>query len=123
MHNVVPGAKAYIAAFQLALQKTDTQQICGAQVKNLLLENGRVIGVQAEIDTVQHDFTAHRGVVLAAGDYSSSSELIGRYKGTTFTRIEGINPHAKGEGHKLVSQAGGKRRWCQVVEYGCHLWS
>ena len=108
MHNVVPGAKAYIAAFQLALQKTDTQQICGAQVKNLLLENGRVIGVQAEIDTVQHDFTASRGVVLAAGDYSSSSELIGRYKGTTFTGIEGINPHAKGEGHKLVSQAGGK---------------
>ncbi len=108
MHNVVPGAKAYIAAFQLALQKTTSQQVCGAQVKELLFDQGRVVGVVAEIDNVEKTFNARRGVILAAGDYSSSGELIGRHKGPTFSQIEGINPHATGEGHQLAAQAGAK---------------
>ena len=45
MHNVIPGAKAYIAAFQLALQKTGTQQIYGAAVHKLIQEGERVVGV------------------------------------------------------------------------------
>ncbi len=108
MHNVVPGAKAYIAAFQLALQKTTCQQLCGAQVKELLFDEGRVVGVVAEVDNIQKTFHAQRGVILAAGDYSSSSELIGQHKGTDFRQIEGINPHANGEGHQLAAQAGAK---------------
>jgi fumarate reductase flavoprotein subunit len=108
MHNVVPGAKAYIAAFQLALQKTSAQQINGAQVNQLLLEEGRVVGVEAEINKVRHAFTASRGVILAAGDYSSSDELIGRHKGAKYVPIEGINPHATGEGHRLAVAAGAK---------------
>lgn len=108
MHNVIPGAKAYIAAFQLALQKTGTQQIYGAAVHKLIQEGDRVVGVEVEMNAAQHTFTARRGVILAGGDYSNSSELIGQHKGASFTRIEGINPHATGEGHKLVSQAGGK---------------
>ena len=106
MHNVVPGAKAYIAAFQLALQKTNCQTVCDAQVTDLLFEEGRVVGVEANVNQVPHTFTARRGVILAAGDYSNSNELIGRHKGETFTRIEGINPHATGEGHRLAAQAG-----------------
>ena len=106
MHNVVPGAKAYIAAFQLALQKTSCQTVCDAQVTDLLFEEGRVVGVEADVNQVPHTFTARRGVILAAGDYSNSNELIGRHKGETFTRIEGINPHATGEGHRLATQAG-----------------
>jgi len=106
MHNVVPGAKAYIAAFQLALQERTYQQVCGAQVKELLFDNGRVVGVVTEIDQIQKTFRAQRGVILAAGDYSSSSELIGQHKGTDFKQIEGINPHANGEGHQLAAQAG-----------------
>ena len=50
MHNVIPGAKAYIAAFQLALQKTGTQQIYGAAVHKLIQEGDRVIGVEVEIN-------------------------------------------------------------------------
>jgi succinate dehydrogenase/fumarate reductase flavoprotein subunit len=108
MHNVVPGAKAYITAFQLALQKTTCQQLCGAQVKELLFDEGRVVGVVTEINNVRQTFKARRGVILAAGDYSNSDELIGRHKGPAFRKIEGINPHATGEGHQLAAQAGGK---------------
>ena len=108
MHNVVPGAKAYIAAFQLALQKTSARQINGAQVNQLLLEEGRVVGVEAEINKVPHSFTASRGVILAAGDYSNSEDLIGRHKGAKYVPIEGNNPHATGEGHRLAAAAGAK---------------
>ncbi len=80
MHNVVPGAKAYITAFQLALQKTTCQQLCGAQVKELLFDEGRVVGVVTEINNVRQTFKARRGVILAAGDYSNSDEIIGRHK-------------------------------------------
>ena len=82
--------------------------MCGAQVKELLFDEGRVVGVIAEVDKVRKTFHARRGVILAAGDYSSSGELIGRHKGPTFRQIEGINPHATGEGHQLATQAGGK---------------
>jgi len=45
-------------------------------------------------------------VVLAAGDYTSSPELIARYKGDRFADIEGINPHTRGDGHVLAERVG-----------------
>jgi fumarate reductase flavoprotein subunit len=72
MHNVVPNAKAYIAALQ----------------SRLLNHGGRV--------------------VLAAGDYTNAPDLIQRFKGEGYAAVEGINPHALGDGHRLAEQAGAK---------------
>ena len=107
MHNVVPGAKAYVAALQLALRKFGGKLICDAPVDQLLQdESGRVVGVRARVDGILTEFRAERGVILASGDYANNSKTIAQYKGDQFQNIEGINPFATGDGHELALQVG-----------------
>lgn len=106
MHNVVPGAKAYIAALQLALVRLGGTVLISAEVTGLRREHGRVVGVHATVAGRPRQFLARRGVVLAAGDYANSADLIRDHKGPQFANIEGINPYAGGDGHRLAAQAG-----------------
>lgn len=107
MHNVVPGAQAYIATLQTRLLRLGGRISCGSPVKMLLRDaTGRVTGAQAVTSDGAVNFQARRGVVLAAGDYSNSSEMISKHKHPRFANIEGINPHATGDGHRLALEAG-----------------
>jgi len=108
MHNVVPNAKAYIAALQSRLLQLGGRIQCNAAVDELLIRGGQVIGVAAKVDQGRCEFLAQRGVILAAGDYANSAELITQYKGERFAAIEGINPHAAGDGHRLALSAGAR---------------
>jgi len=108
MHNVVPGAKAYIAVLQTRLLQWGGQIVCNAAVRELLQESGRVVGVRVTIDSEDKTIRADRGVVLAAGDYSANSRLIAEHKGSQFASIEGINSHAGGDGHLLAAESGAK---------------
>ncbi len=108
MHNVVPNAKAYIAALQAKILRHGGTIHCDAGVSELLYEGDRVVGVKAKIASEDVRFEAARGVILAAGDYANSPAMIGRFKGEQFTEIEGINPNATGDGHCLAEQAGAK---------------
>jgi fumarate reductase flavoprotein subunit len=107
MHNVVPGAKAYVATLHARLLKLGAVIKVGASVTKLLKnERGAVIGVAAVIDGQPCEIHARRGVVLAAGDYANSPTMIARFKGERYAEIEGINPDAEGDGHQLAEQAG-----------------
>jgi len=109
MHNVVPGAQAYIATLQARLLRLGGRILCRSTAEELLRdERGRVVGVRAHTPEGEFSFTARRGVALAAGDYSNSSEFIARHKGAPFSGIEGINPHATGDGHRLAEAAGAR---------------
>lgn len=108
MHNVVPNAKAYIAALQSATVRGGGQIVCGAAVDQLTRRQGRVAGVIAETQHGREEYAARLGVVLAAGDYANSAALIGQFKGQQFAVVEGINPHAQGDGHRLAKQVGAK---------------
>jgi len=107
MHNVVPGAKAYIAALQIALARAGGELVCQADVQDLLREAGRVVGVRVQIGgQPPRDIRARRGVVLAAGDYAGDPDTIARHKGQRFGNIDGINPFAHGDGQRLAARAG-----------------
>ena len=106
MHNVVPGAKAYIARLQLELQKRRVPIWCDVQQVSLIRSDRCISGVRCRIDQSDVDIMASRGVVLAGGDYANNPELIARFKGERFREIEGINTFAQGEGHLLAEQAG-----------------
>jgi len=107
MHNVVPGAKAYIAHLQLALQRHGAKLVCDAAVERLLRgESGRVAGVAARVAGQTEEVTAKQGVILAAGDYANNSHLIAKHKGDEYHEIEGINPFSMGDGHSLAEDAG-----------------
>lgn len=106
MHNVVPGAKAYIAALQLEVQRRGGLIECAAPVVGLIRDGVRVAGVRVDRLGAIHEYRAQRGVVLAAGDYANSATILARYKGERFRTVEGINPDAQGDGHLLAEQAG-----------------
>jgi fumarate reductase flavoprotein subunit len=106
MHNVIPGAKAYITVLQARLIKLGGTVLTDAPVVDLIIDDGRVKGVWAEVDNGARSFFARLGVVLAAGDYANSSTLIARFKGEQFAHIEGISERATGDGHLLAEKAG-----------------
>ena len=106
MHNVVPGAKAYIAALQLGLQRRGAVLLTNASAESLIKDGDRVVGVRAIVRGETHEYHASRGVILAAGDYASNHDLIAEHRGEQFRCIEGINPFATGDGHKLAKDAG-----------------
>ena len=106
MHNVVPGAKAYITVLHANLIQAGGTILTNAPVVDLIHREGRVVGVVAEVEGQRVDFFADRGVVLAAGDYANSSEMIARFKGDRFAPIEGISERATGDGHRLAESAG-----------------
>ena len=108
MHNVAPNAKAYIATLQGHLLRHQGVIRCDAEVTSLRQEEGRVNGVCYQHDGQTRYLKADVGVVLAAGDYASSTDLIAEHRGEEFSQVEGINPHAMGDGHRLGASVGGQ---------------
>lgn len=108
MHNVVPGAKAYITMLHAKLLQHGGVVLTEAPVVELTRHGTRISGVIAVVKGVRTNFIAQRGVVLAAGDYANSPELIARFKGQQFAHIEGISARATGDGHLLAESAGAK---------------
>ncbi|MEQ8789741.1 MAG: FAD-dependent oxidoreductase [Pirellulaceae bacterium] len=120
MHNVVPGAKAYIAALQLDLLRHGGELLCDAAVTSLQRDGGRVVGVTALVAGQEVTLRARRGVILAAGDYANNPDIISRYLGEQFRSIEGINPFAGGDGHQLAEAVGAELVNMQIA-YGPEL--
>lgn len=120
MHNVIPGAKAYVAALQMTLQRLGGELICDAPVKTLVMDGDRVTGAHAVIQGKEESILARRGVVLAGGDYANNPDMIAKWKGEQFRAVEGINPFSLGEGHRLAMEAGA-RMVNMDVTYGPEL--
>ncbi len=108
MHNVVPNAKAYIARLQARLLRLGGVVRCGANVTQLLCEEKCVTGVEVNFGNETKIIHATRGVVLACGDYACSHEMIAEHKGGRFGQIDGINPTAAGDGHRLAAAVGAR---------------
>ena len=87
MHNVIPTAKAYITTLHRNLKDVGGHVRCNAVVQSLIQKAGRVAGVTVELPTGRESFFARRGVVLAAGDYAGSAEMIKQYKRPEYSCI------------------------------------
>jgi fumarate reductase flavoprotein subunit len=107
LHAVVPNPKAYLAVLQDQLLRQGGVVLCQAGVEKLLQSDGRVMGVAARVRDTLREYRARRGVVLAAGDYAGAPDMIGEFVGPQFAPVEGANPQATGDGHKLARAAGG----------------
>jgi len=106
MHNVIPGAKAYITVLHARFIKLGGTVMTNTQVVDLIVNDDRVTGVRAVVKGEQFTFSARFGVILAAGDYANSPALIARFKGEQFAHIEGISERATGDGHLLAEKVG-----------------
>jgi len=74
------GGQALIGRFLLALTRSGLAEIrTGTAVDRLLMEDGRVVGVEAETSSGRFDVRARRGVLLACGGFERNPELRARY--------------------------------------------
>ena len=117
MHNVVPGARAYIRTLTREFRRHGGTILTRARVEELLVEESQVTGVRYEHQGTRHECRARHGVVLAGGDYANSPDLIAEFKGSDFARVEGINPKATGDGHVLARSVGARLTNMEVT-YG-----
>jgi succinate dehydrogenase/fumarate reductase flavoprotein subunit len=109
MHNVVPGAKAYVATLHSRFLTLGGTVRVDTPVLRLINDGSEgVTGVVVKSDGHEVEFRATRGVVLAAGDYANCPETIARFKGNRYASIGGINPNSDGDGHRLAEAAGAK---------------
>ncbi|MBD7919601.1 FAD-dependent oxidoreductase [Cellulomonas sp. Sa3CUA2] len=104
MHNVLPNSAAYAAALLRECRRRGVRMVTGARV-DALLRNAAGDVVGARVGDVS--YLARRGVLLATGDYSASSELKARYASPDAARVPAINPSSTGDGLTLGAAAGG----------------
>jgi fumarate reductase flavoprotein subunit len=120
MHNVLPNSRAYPHCLAKEAKRRGARIVLRARAVELLLHNdGGVRGLVAEIDGRPEVFTAHRGVIIAAGDYSNGSELKARFR-PELAAIPGVNPTATGDGHRMAEAIGAQIVNGEVV-YGPSL--
>lgn len=108
MHNVLPNAAAYIYNLARHARRQGVEILLGTAGERLLTTGGRVAGVAARSASGPVELHARRGVVLATGDYSSSPELKKRLMSAEVADVEGINPTATGDGHRMALEVGAR---------------
>jgi len=119
MHNIIPNSRAYIYFVAREAKRVGVDARVNAQVKRLVQENGRVVGVVASIGGEEREIRARRAVLLATGDYSSSPEWKGRFN-PAVADVDGVNTTNVGDGHRFGEELGAQVKFGEVV-YGPNL--
>lgn len=103
MHNVLPNSRAYREALLRECKKRGVTIYTSMQVDKLLRNAaGEIIGASAS----GMNYFSRRGVVLATGDYSASTELKAQFVGEDAAKVPPVNPSNTGDGFKLGSDVG-----------------
>ncbi|MGI9347425.1 MAG: FAD-dependent tricarballylate dehydrogenase TcuA [Gammaproteobacteria bacterium] len=91
--------------------------IYNARVRDLLFDNGKIIGVRADIDGIQREFYA-RAVVLACGGFEANADMRADYLGRHWRQVHVRGTrHNQGDGLKMALAAGAEKAGCWT---GCH---
>ena len=116
MHNILPNSKAFPYILGHHCRRLGVDIRLNTAANRLLIVDGRVTGVSATLpDGRRHDFLAHGGVVLAAGDFSASRELKAKYASEAVARVDAINTTSTGDGIRMALECGA------VVVNGDHM--
>ncbi|MBP1848422.1 fumarate reductase flavoprotein subunit [Rhizobium petrolearium] len=115
MHNILPNSRAYIYFLEREARRVGVTIRVNSEVKDLLVEDGRVVGVQLRSGILR----ARKAVVLASGDYSSSPEWKERFN-PPVRDIDGVNTTNTGDGQRMGEALGAKIKYGHVV-YGPNL--
>ena len=103
--GIVPRGCALIAAMLEVVAARGARLVNNARARELVIEDGRVTGVVAEVDGERKTFRAASGVVLAGGGFEWNERL---WNG--LVRVPGIKPlsppNNRGDNLLLAQQAG-----------------
>lgn len=106
MHNIVPSAKGFAYCLARHCAKLGVDLLTSARVSGLMVENGRVVGVEARTDEGKKRYTARRAVILASGDFSADRELKAHYAKPEVVELDAVVDSCTGDGHKLALALG-----------------
>ena len=106
MHNVLPNSRAFIVHLERAARRDGVVVRTKARATAMVVESGRVVGVDCETPAGLRRFRARGGVVLAAGDFTNDPELKARFMGPQQAKVSGVNVNATGDGQKLALALG-----------------
>ncbi len=97
------------------------EPLLSTSAKELLVEDGRVVGLRAERDGKDFVISAKRGVILASGGFEWSKELVARFLGGQLTHPNSP-PTNEGDGLKMAMALGAdlgnmsEAWWCPSVD-------
>ncbi len=108
MHNVLPNSRAYIYHLGRAARRAGAVIRLATRATRLIEDGGRIAGVECKAPGGTIRFMARGGVVLSAGDFTSSPELKRAYMGEREAAVSGVNPTATGDGQTLAMAVGAR---------------
>jgi succinate dehydrogenase/fumarate reductase flavoprotein subunit len=109
MHNVVPNSRSFAYHLTRHCKALGVEILVNTRCSEFVVREGRVVGVDATgPDGVRRRFTARRGVVLAAGDYSGAADLKRTLASEAVVPVDPVNPTATGDGHRMALAIGAR---------------
>ena len=106
-HDLRGCGSALIGPIIKALLDLGIKPVVGATANDLILEEGRVVGVRFTINGEEHVVRARRGVILATGGFEWNSELVGEFLRGPMTAPTSV-PTNTGDGLLMAMRAGAR---------------
>jgi fumarate reductase flavoprotein subunit len=106
MHNVLPNSRSYIWHLERHARRIGVEIRCNTAAKRLIRDGDRVVGVEVADNAAP--LLARRGVVLAAGDFTSGTALKRRFISEQAAKVGGVNPTATGDGQTMALEVGAR---------------
>ena len=106
MHNVVPNAQAFAHCLARHCRSLGVEIRTSVRAAGLLVQQGRVIGVECRTDRGRQRLQARYGVVLASGDFSADRELKALFARPEVVDVDAVVSSSTGDGHKMALAAG-----------------
>jgi fumarate reductase flavoprotein subunit len=106
MHNVLPNSRSFIVHLETAARRAGVTIRTSTRVTALVRESSRVTAIDCEAGGQTRRYSAKKGIILAAGDFTSDPDLKARHMGPREAKVDGVNITATGDGQKLAMAFG-----------------
>jgi len=106
LHQVMPTSRAYVVRLHRMCMKLGVVFHLGMPATRLIVEQSRVVGIEAGISDATVLARARAGVILASGDAGGNGRLMHAYMKTWADGVEIYNPNNSGDGHEMALAAG-----------------
>ncbi len=108
MHTVLPNSASYVYHLGRHARRLGVAIRCRCKANELVMAQGRVVGVLVSDNQGYHDIRARGGVVLSTGDFTSSPILKTRFMSEEAAEIEAVNRTATGDGQIMGMRVGAR---------------
>jgi len=106
LHQVMPTSRTYVARLHKACNEAGVEFALDTAATGLLVDDGKVIGLNAQ----QHDkaisYYCNAAVMLTSGDMGGDDDMMRKYMKTWNTKADLINPMNTGDGHRIAADIG-----------------